>query len=191
MRAAEFVAVALAVAYLVLAIRQSPWCWPCAFVSTGIYIWLFHEVALFMESALNGFYLVMAVYGFWVWTRGGEQGAPKRVHTKPWWLHAAAVVVIALLIVVTGGWLAANTEQAFPYVDSFTTYTAVFATWLTAQKAIENWAYWFVIDLVSIFLYAERGLPLTALLFILYVVLIPIGYFAWRRDLVSRDPVAA
>ena len=71
MRAAEIVAVVLAIAYLVLAIRQSVWCWPCAFVSTGIYIVLFHEVALFMESALNAFYLAMAVYGFWVWTRGG------------------------------------------------------------------------------------------------------------------------
>lgn len=183
MRAVEFVAVALAIAYLVLAIRQSPWCWPCAFVSTGIYIWLFREVALFMESALNVFYLAMAVYGLWLWTRGGPRGAPKRVHVKPVALHAAALVVIALLVATSGTWLARNTSQALPYVDAFTTWSAVFATWLTAQKAIENWGYWLVIDVVSIGLYVSRGLPLTALLFVLYVGLIPIGFLAWRRDL--------
>lgn len=183
MRAAESVAVALAIAYLVLAIRQSPWCWPCAFVSTGIYIVLFHEVALFMESALNGFYLAMAVYGFWLWTRGGPQGAPKRVHTKPVAMHAVALVAIAALVAASGTWLARNTSQALPYVDAFTTWSAVFATWLTAQKAIENWGYWLVIDLVSIGLYLSRGLPLTALLFVLYVGLIPFGYIAWRKDL--------
>ncbi len=183
MRAAELVAVVLAVAYLVLAIRQSVWCWPCAFISTGIYIVLFHEVALFMESALNAFYLAMAVYGFWVWTRGGPQGTPRAVHVKPWVLHAVAAAGIALLVVVSGNWLAQNTPQALPYLDAFTTWSAVFATWLTAQKAIENWFYWLVIDIVSIGLYLERGLPLTALLFVLYVVLIPIGFLAWRRDL--------
>lgn len=183
MRAAEIVAVLLAIAYLLLAIRQSAWCWPCAFVSTGIYIVLFHEVALFMESALNGFYLAMAVYGFWVWTRGGTGGAPRAVHTKPLWLHAAAAVGIVVLVVASGTWLANNTTQAMPYVDASTTWSAVFATWLTAQKAIENWLYWLVIDIVSIWLYLERGLPLTALLFVLYVLLIPIGFLAWRRDL--------
>ena len=183
MRAAEIVAVVLAIAYLVLAIRQSVWCWPCAFVSTGIYIVLFHEVALFMESALNAFYLAMAVYGFWVWTRGGPKGTPRAVHVKPWVLHAAAAAGIAFLVVVSGNWLARNTTQALPYLDAFTTWSAVFATWLTAQKAIENCFYWLVIDIVSIGLYLERGLPLTALLFVLYVVLIPIGFLAWRRDL--------
>ena len=85
-------------------------------------------------------------------------------------------MVIAALVAVSGGWLARNTSQALPYVDAFTTWSAVFATWLTAQKAIDNWAWWLVIDLVSIGLYLSRGLPLTALLFVLYVGLIPVGY---------------
>ena len=135
---------------------------------------MFHGVSLFMESALNVFYLAMAVYGLWVWTRGGPRGTPRAVHVKPLALHVGAWVAIAALVLASGAWLARNTSQALPYVDAFTTWSAVFATWLTAQKALG--------------LYVARGLPLTALLFVLYVALIPIGFVAWRRDLRAGAP---
>lgn len=177
----EWLAVALALAYLVLAVRQSIWCWPCAFGSTALYIWLFHEAALFMESALNVFYLVVAVYGFYYWFRGGKGERP--VTTLAPRYHVIAVLVIAGLVAVSGRWLAAHTSQAYPYVDAFTTWSAVFATWLTARKVLENWGYWLVIDSVSIWLYLQRDLALTAALFVVYLVLIPVGFVSWRQSL--------
>ena len=82
----------------------------------------------------------------------------------------------------TGGWLSANTDAAYPYVDSATTYAAVWATFLVARKVLENWYYWLVIDAVSIFIYWSRDLQLTSMLFAVYVVMIPFGLFAWRRS---------
>lgn len=180
----EALAVVLAVGYLVLAVRQNIWCWVCAFVSTALYVWLFHDAALFMESALNVFYLVMAVYGWYEWRYGGARHAGLAVTVWPPARHAAALAVIAALTAASGSWLAANTTAAFPYVDSLTTWSAVWATFLVARKVLENWVYWFVIDAVSVWLYLSRGLPLTALLFCFYLVLIPIGFVAWRRDYV-------
>ena len=75
-----------------------------------------------------------------------------------------------------------------PYIDSFTTWAAIVTTWMVAKKIIQNWHYWFVIDSVSVYLYVSRGLWLTALLFVLYLVLIVIGYRAWRK---SMDAVRA
>lgn len=182
MSAAEALAVALAVGYLVLAVRQNIWCWVCAFFSTALYIWLFHGAALFMESALNVFYLVMAVYGWYEWRYGGARHAGLPVTVWPLGWHAAALAVIAALSLASGAWLAANTGAAFPYLDSLTTWSAVWATFLVARKVLENWVYWFVIDALSVYLYFSRGLPLTALLFCFYLVLIPIGFLAWRKD---------
>ena len=62
--AAEIIAVAMAILYLLLAIRENIWCWPCAGISTAIYVYLFVEARLYMESALNIFYLAMAIYGW-------------------------------------------------------------------------------------------------------------------------------
>lgn len=186
----EALAVVLAIGYLLLAIRQNIWCWACAAGSTAIYIWLFHSVALLMESALNVFYLLMAAYGWCQWRHGGRERDELPVTTWPAWTHVTALGSVALLAATSGAWLAEHTDAALPYLDSATTWGAVWATYLTARKVLETWVYWFVIDLVSIYLYAVRGLPLTVLLFVLYVALVPIGYLAWRRDL-RRDVVAA
>ena len=49
----ELIAVLLALAYIVLVLQESLWCWAAAFLSTAIYTWFFWEVALLMESILN------------------------------------------------------------------------------------------------------------------------------------------
>ena len=68
----ETVAVVLSIAYLLLAMKENSLCWYCAFFSTAIYVWIFGDVSLYMESALNIYYMVMAVYGWYQWQRGGQ-----------------------------------------------------------------------------------------------------------------------
>ena len=68
-----------------------------------------------------------------------------------------------------------------PYIDSFTTWGSILTTWMVAKKLLENWLYWLVIDSVSIYLYLERGLFLTAALFAVYLVIVVFGYRRWHR----------
>ncbi len=87
-----------------------------------------------------------------------------------------------LLAGFSGYLLGHNSTAAWPYVDSFTTWGAVVATVMVAHKVLENWIYWFVIDLVSIPLYVDRGLMLTAWLFVAYLVIVVFGFRAWLRE---------
>lgn len=173
---------ALAIAYLLLAMRQNIWCWAAALVSTGIYMFLFFDVTLYMESALQVFYVGAAVYGWWRWrqTGGPESGLP--VSSWPWQRHLVVVAGVLALSAASGYVLASRTDAALPYLDSFTTWGAVVTTWMVTVKLLENWLYWIVIDLCSIWLYVERGLHPTAWLFALYVVLAVGGYVMWRND---------
>lgn len=182
----ELVAVLLAIAYLVLAIRQNIWCWVCAAISTGIYISLFLDARLYMESVLNAFYLAMAVYGWVNWRRGGERSDALPVIRWPLTLHRTALLAILAGSLVTGWSLSHWTDAAYPYVDSMTTFGAIWATFLVARKVLENWWYWLVIDAASIFIYWDRGLELTAILFFIYVCMIPVGYLSWRRSIIER-----
>ena len=50
---------------------------------------------------------------------------------------------------------------------------------MVTRKVLENWLYWIVIDGAAIYLYIDRGMYLTALLFVLYVILVIIGFFQW------------
>lgn len=178
----ELSAVLLAIAYLLFAIRQSIWCWLCAAVSTAIYVYLFIQAKLYMESLLNGFYFVMAVYGWRVWKKGTGDLAELPVSVWPLRTHLVAMVAIGALALATGYLFERYTDAAYPYIDSMTTYSAVWATYLVIRKVLENWWYWLAIDLVSIVIYWSRELPFTALLFVIYVLLIPFGLAAWTRS---------
>lgn len=177
----ELMAVLLAAGYLVLAIRQNIWCWFCAAASTAMYVYLFATAKLYMESSLNVFYFAMAVYGWSMWRSGKtDDGLP--VSVWPLNVHAYAITAIVCLVAVSGFLLSSFTSAAYPYVDSATTFGAIWATFLVARKVLENWWYWLIIDVVSIFIYWSRGLEATAVLFIVYVILIPIGLIAWTRS---------
>ncbi|MEZ0123175.1 MAG: nicotinamide riboside transporter PnuC [Candidatus Reddybacter sp.] len=190
----ELLAVLLAIAYLLLALRENSLCWYCALASTAIYIGLFWDVSLLMESALNVYYMAMAVYGWWQWReRHSDDSNPiaqKSVITiRAWPLlnHLLAWGFIAVLTVVSGSLLANNTTAALPYLDSFTTWGSVLTTWMVTRKILENWLYWIVIDSVSIVLYIDRGLYLTSLLFVAYVIIVVFGYFTWRKRMVVNE----
>lgn len=178
----EWLAVALALAYLWLAIRQSAWCWPAAITSTLIYLFLMYHAALYMEAVLQLFYIGVALYGWRAWVAGGP-GDSLLVHRWPWRRHLAALAGILILSAASGALLTRYTPAALPYADAFTTWGAVVTTWMVARKVLENWLYWFVIDSVSIYLYVSRELYLTAGLFLIYLVMIVAGYRAWRASL--------
>ncbi len=182
----EVAAVLLALAYLVLAIRENIACWAAAILSTSIYIVLMFQVGLYMESALQLFYIVMAVYGWYSWTHGEGPGHRLEVSSWPLSRHIAPLSLILLFSLCSGYLLDNFSEAALPYLDSFTTWGAIVTTWMVARKIIQNWHYWFIIDSVSVYLYISRGLVLTALLFVLYLVLVVIGYRRWRKSLEAR-----
>ncbi len=184
----EVTAVVLALAYLVLAIRENIACWFAAILSTSIYIVLMYQAGLYMESVLQVFYIAMAVYGWFSWKQGGGSDHKLSVSSWPLNRHAAPLVLILLLTLASGFVLSRYSDAAMPYVDSFTTWGAIVTTWMVAKKILQNWHYWFIIDSVSVYLYVSRGLWLTALLFILYLVLIVVGYREWRK---SMDAVHA
>ncbi len=181
MSAWELAAVALGIAYLLLAMRESLWCWYAAFASTSIFLYLFWQVDLLMESALQVYYLAMAVYGWWHWQQGSDSS--QQLSISRWSLRRHAVAITAVLFISAASGLALQklTGAALPYLDSFTTWSSVLTTWMVARKILENWLYWLVIDSISIYLYIDRELYLTALLFAVYVVIVIFGFRTWLR----------
>ncbi|MDO6747598.1 nicotinamide riboside transporter PnuC [Gilvimarinus sp. 1_MG-2023] len=182
MSAWEFIAVALAVAYLLLAVKQNSLCWYCAFASTAIYTVLFWDVQLLMESGLNVYYMVMAVYGWWQWRHGGKNDTSLPIRRWGLTQHLKAGAGILTITLVSGALLMQYTEAAWPYLDSFTTWASVITTFMVARKILENWLYWMVINSISIFLFIDRGLYLTALLLVSYLIISIFGLINWRRD---------
>lgn len=191
----EAAAVILAIAYLLLAVRENILCWLFAFISTAIYTVLFWDVSLLMDSALNVYYMAMAIYGWYQWSHGGTNGDEQphtlAIRSMSGQQHFLVITTIAILSLLSGYLLAEHSTAAWPYVDSFTTWASVITTYLVTRKYLQNWLYWIVIDMVSVPLYIDRGLNLTALLFIVYTVVAVIGYFSWRDHLRNNGQAVA
>lgn len=183
----ELAAVIFAVAYLVLAVRENSLCWYAAGMSTLIFLFIFWDVKLYMESGLQIYYLGMAFYGWYQWRGANRETASLRVSKWRAKQHVIALALIATLTLISGSLLNSGTDANLPYLDSFTTWASVVTTFMVARKILENWFYWLVIDSVSIYLYLDRELYFTSLLFAIYIVIIFFGWFAWNRSYRQRE----
>ena len=177
----EVFAVVLAIAYVWLAAKANRWCWPCGFASTAVYTVLFWSVSLPFQSALNGYYMLMAIYGWWHWK---NQQNDVELPFSTWSGKAHLMWILGLAV---ASWLLAQgathwfvSQQVYLYATVLV--FSLFATYLMAQKIPQHWLYWIVIDLAAGYLYWLQGLYLTGLLFYSYFLFSIYGYYQLQRQ---------
>ncbi len=177
----ELLAVALGLAYVILAARESVWCWPSAFASTAIFTLLFWQGMLPMQAILHLFYLAMAVYGFMLWRRQEKPQDNLHIHFWPWRYHLFYILIGTFFTFALGGLLSLFDASQKPYLDAFVMVFSIFNTFLMARKVLENWLYWLVIDAAAMMLYWQTGYLLTALMMALYLGLALYGLWNWLK----------
>jgi nicotinamide mononucleotide transporter len=177
----EFVSVVLGLAYSVLAIRRSRWCWVAGGGSSAIMIYLSVDRQLPMQAALQVYYVVISAYGWWHWTREEQAEGTLAVSVWPLRYHVAACIGVVCVSSLTARWLATQTQAAWPFLDSLTTWGSLYATWLTTRVKLENWLYWLVIDSILAVLFGAQGLYFVALLSIVYLGFSAVGFLKWLK----------
>jgi nicotinamide mononucleotide transporter len=176
----EAVAVATGIVYVLLILKRNRWGWVAGAVSSSIYVVLSARARLPMQSVLQVYYVLMAVYGWFSWTQNAEQQGG-RIFRWPLRRHLLAGLLIFSASLLSARFLAAETQAAWPILDSLTTWTSLLATWLVARSVIENWFYWISADAIMVFLFTQQGHPFTAGLFFTYMVVAGFGFRAWLR----------
>ena len=177
----EITAVIFAILYLILAVKQNILCWTAGIISSVLYFFIMQKAGLYMEAYLQVFYVVMGIYGWSQWSASTASNPSFIVNTWSKYQHMIAISIILALSLLSGFLLERYTDAALPFLDAVVSWGAVVATYMVANKLLENWIYWFVIDATSIFLFIERGLWLSAVLFATYLVIIFFGYQSWNK----------
>ena len=180
----EILSVLFGILYLVFAARQHPICWWFGIV--GCLLWAyaaFYLYNLYVDTLLQFFYVGISFLGIYQWKYGGaaKQELPITFLTKR--EHLLVIGGGLLATAVVGYAFDQYTAAAASYLDTFTTVFSVIITFMVIQKKMDNWAYWFVIDSVYVYLYWTRGGYLFAVLFLVYLVIVVLGYFEWKRSL--------
>ncbi|WAJ69353.1 nicotinamide riboside transporter PnuC [Catenovulum adriaticum] len=178
----EGLALVLSLAYVIMAAKGVMWCWPIAFFASAIYCIIFFNAQLLMDSLLQVYYMAMAIYGWFCWQLGWSKKDNHVTYTR--WPVSHHLVIISILCVLSfalAHWLELNTQADYPLIDTFTTIFSIYATYLIAERVVASWLYWIVIDAVSVYIYIQKSLVVTALLFVCYTILAAWAYYQWQK----------
>ncbi|MEO5915949.1 MAG: nicotinamide riboside transporter PnuC [Luteolibacter sp.] len=170
-----------------LVTRVNIWNWPIGLANNLFFALLFWRTRLFADMGLQGVYLILGIWGWWQWLRGGENHSRLEVtrSTRNEWIGIAVFLVFGtwglreLLISVNG---------TAPFLDSLTTTLCLAAQYLLCRKRIENWWLWIAADLIYVPLYFQKHLQLTAVLYAGFIVLCVIGLCRWKKELQISRP---
>lgn len=183
-----FISGILAVVYL---IKENIWTWPFGILYTIISLFVFYESRLYGDLFLHIFFLILNVYGWVHWVKGKSRTEEELPVTQlPVSLaliylgvSGALIYGFAQFLMALPVWFEGIDPPSLPYWDSTTSMLSVTAMWLTARKRIDNWYYWFVIDVLAAGIYFYKELYFYSVLYLVYIVMAVLGYLAWRKNL--------
>ena len=179
----EILAVLFSIIYVVLAAKENTWCWAAAAISVSLYIYICFTAKLYPETGLQIFYLIMSVFGYFMWNKENKEQIKEWSELK----HLIIILIGAITTFFMGYYFSTYTDSQMPIVDSFTTIFSIIATYMVIKKVLGNWLYWIVIDTVAVYLYFSRDLHLTSLLFVVYTIIAIFGYFSWMQKMKTID----
>lgn len=191
---AEAAGFALAIGMVFCSIRELHWSWPLAIASSILYFFVFQDSQLYGESALQIVFAILALWGWWQWLRSDKalakanseasEDTPLLHIARLTSTHRWRMVMVSLVLwPLVSLFLQHYTDTDVPWWDGFTTSLSLVGQYLLGRKYVENWLVWIVVNGVSIGLFAYKGLWLTVLLYLIFVVMSVIGWRTWQRKI--------
>lgn len=186
----DIITTVLGLIYIYLEYRASISLWLVGIIMPALDIYLYWSHGLYADSGMAVYYTVAAVYGYAVWKFGKkkEQGEKEEMPIT----RFKRSLVVPSLLCFGAAWTAIYlilinfTNSTVPITDSFINALSFLGLWALARKYLEQWVIWIVVDAFCTVLYAYKGIPFKAGLYGLYVVIAIMGYFKWRRLMVSK-----
>jgi nicotinamide mononucleotide transporter len=169
-----------------LAVCESPWNWPVGIVNNLFFLALFWKTKLYADAILQVVYIVLSIFGWWNWLWGGaghsELSLSRVSKSAGVQLTTAAVGSAVLLSFLLHGF----TDSNVPFWDGITTALSLTAQYMLSKKVIENWWVWIMADAIYIALYCYKGLYLTGILYLGFLVMCVAGYHRWDTSTIEN-----
>jgi nicotinamide mononucleotide transporter len=146
-------------------------------------MWIYFSKGLYADFAINIYYLLIAIYGYVVWTFNFKTKEKKELPISRITVKTSLILTgaMAVLWVALAQILINFTDSSVPWSDAFTTALSIIAMWMMARKFAEQWLAWLVVDAVCVGLYIYKGIYFYAALYAIYTVIAYVGYRKWLR----------
>ncbi|MFQ3297899.1 MAG: nicotinamide riboside transporter PnuC [Flavobacteriales bacterium] len=161
------------------------WVFPTGMISTLIFVYLLFKWELLGDMLINGYYFIMSIYGWYIWTRKVDKTHVNQISTTTFKEKKISIVlfIAALLFVFIIYQKFDKWTSWVAYIDTITTAIFFVGMWLMAKRKIENWIFWIVGDLISVPLYLYKGFTFTSFQYFGFTFIAIFGYLAWKKNL--------
>jgi nicotinamide mononucleotide transporter len=187
-----------ALSTVVLAMRRSIWTWPVQFTGAVLLFVASVSAGLAGNALKQALFGVLAVYGWWAWRRGTQDGARLAVRpARPWeragliGVMLAGTAVVGVLFFATGlswGAKVPLPEGAFLVAaDAYIFVGSAVATWAQGRALVDFWLVWVAVDVVGVPLAFRSGLVVSGTVYGVFFVLVMIGFVKWLKEYRSRQ----
>jgi nicotinamide mononucleotide transporter len=176
----ELAANVFTAAAIVLAGRNNVHTWWTGVVGCALFGLLFAQNRLYADVALQIFFVLTSLLGWWRWLHG-RHGEPLPVShagmASMLWIVPLGAGATALY----GAMLHHFTNAYAPFIDSAVLVFSIVGQLLMMQRRVENWGFWLLVNTIATPLYFSRGLHLTAVLYAGFWINAVISWRSWHR----------
>ena len=181
----ELFAVLMNIASVVYAKRNNILVYPTGLIGTGIFVYILLNFSLLGDTIINAYFFSMSIYGWYFWSRKKDEVFINQVSTinrnEIKYLLILAISSLIFIYFVYDYFDKWNNWTA--YVDNITTAIFFVAMWLMARRKIESWIFWIIGDLITVPLYFYKGLTISSIQYIIFLILAVLGYISWKKIL--------
>ncbi|WP_055434725.1 nicotinamide riboside transporter PnuC [Lacinutrix algicola] len=187
----EIIVFVFGIASVIYAKRENILVYPTGLVATVITVYLLYKAEYFGDMMMNFYYSVMSLYGWWNWARKKENEyilplSRTNIQEK---LIGIALFFITMFVTYLV-YSVYNYKLEIPnYIDIFTSGIFFTAMWYMATKKLANWTLWIIADLITIPLYAYRGLGILSLQYLIFTILAIQGYKQWKKSIDNKKQI--
>jgi nicotinamide mononucleotide transporter len=181
----ELFAVIMNITSVVYAKRNNILVYPTGLIGTGIFVYILLNFSLLGDTIINAYFFSMSIYGWYFWSRKKDEVFINQVSTisrnEIKYLFILAISSLIFIYFVYDYFDKWNNWTA--YVDNITTAIFFVAMWLMARRKIESWIFWIIGDLITVPLYFYKGLTISSIQYIIFLILAVLGYISWKKIL--------
>ena len=164
------------------------WVFPTGMISTIIFVYLLLKWELLGDMMINGYYFIMSVYGWYIWTRKVDETHVTPISTTT--LKEKKISIAIFFATLVFVYLVYKTFDKWTswvaYADTITTAIFFVGMWLMARRKIENWIFWIIGDVISVPLYFYKGFTFTSFQYLGFTVIAIFGYLAWKKNINNK-----
>ena len=181
----ELFAVIMNITSVVYAKQNNILVYPTGLIGTGIFVYILLNFSLLGDTIINAYFFSMSIYGWYFWSRKKDEVFVNQVSTinrnEIKYLFILAISSLIFIYFVYDYFDKWNNWTA--YVDNITTAIFFVAMWLMARRKIESWIFWIIGDLITVPLYFYKGLTISSIQYIIFLILAVLGYISWKKIL--------